>query len=317
MPSDSDYLTRRQLMLAGAGSILATGLAPVKAAPAGSGAAARPALCLFSKHLQQLDHAALATTLRELGFSGVDLTVRPGGHVLPENVERDLPKAVAALGKENITVSMITTGLTSASDPTARPTLLAAAKNGIPFFKVGYYRYSDAKPFDETLAEVKREVEGLAKLAADAKIQGGLHNHNGNYVGAAMWDNWWVLRDVDPNVMGVYFDPCHATAEGGNKGWEIGFHRLAGRIKMVAIKDFYWEKSGGEWRVHMCPLGEGMVDFPRFFKLLAASGFHGPISLHLEYKIDGPTESAREERTLAAIERDLGYLKLQVSAAFG
>lgn len=315
MPTESHNLTRRQLMLAGAGSILSAGTLGNTAAAAGS--TPRPTLCLFSKHLQHLGHAALATTLRELGFPGVDLTVRPGGHVLPENVERDLPKAVAALEKENIALPMITTGLTSASDSTARPTLYTAAKHGIPFFKVGYYRYSDAKPFDDTLAEAKREAEGLAKLAAGAKIQGGLHNHNGNYVGAAMWDNWWVLRDIDPQAMGAYFDPCHATVEGGGKGWEIGFHRLAGRIKMVAIKDFYWEKTGGAWKVQMCPLGEGMVNFPKFFKLLAASGFQGPISLHMEYPIDGPTESAREERTLAAIGQDLGYLKQQVAAAFG
>jgi hypothetical protein len=37
----------------------------------------------------------------------------------------------------------------------------------------------------------------------------------------------------------------------------------------------------------------------------------------MEYAIDGPTESAREERTLAAIERDLSYLKQQVTVAFG
>jgi sugar phosphate isomerase/epimerase len=315
MPTDSHNLTRRQLILAGAGSMLSAGVLANTATAAGS--PQKPALCLFSKHLQHLDHPALATALRELGFPGVDLTVRPGGHVLPENIERDLPKAVAALEKENIAVPMITTGLLSASDPTARPTLYTAAKHGIPFFKVGYYRYSDTKLFDDTLAEVKRDVEGLAKLAAGAKIQGGLHNHNGNYVGAAMWDNWWVMRDIDPQAMGAYFDPCHATVEGGVHGWEIGFHRLASRIKMVAIKDFYWEKTGGAWKVRMCPLGEGMVNFPKFFKLLAANGFQGPISLHMEYAIDGPTESAREERTLAAIERDLGYLKQQVAAAFG
>jgi sugar phosphate isomerase/epimerase len=67
----------------------------------------------------------------------------------------------------------------------------------------------------------------------------------------------------------------------------------------------------------MCPLGEGMVNFPKFFPLLAASGFTGPISLHVEYEIEGPTESARREKEMAAIEKDYAYLKQQFAKAFG
>jgi hypothetical protein len=29
---------------------------------------------------------------------------------------------------------------------------------------------------------------------------------------------------------------------------------------MIALKDFFWEKSGGSWRQQNCPMGEGMVD---------------------------------------------------------
>ncbi|MGB4958710.1 MAG: twin-arginine translocation signal domain-containing protein, partial [Saprospiraceae bacterium] len=48
---------------------------------------------IFSKHLHFLDYYEAGTVAAELGFDGVDLTVRPKGHVLPENVKTDLPKA--------------------------------------------------------------------------------------------------------------------------------------------------------------------------------------------------------------------------------
>ena len=67
----------------------------------------------------------------------------------------------------------------------------------------------------------------------------------------------------------------------------------------------------------MCPLGEGMVRFPEFFQMLAAGGFRGPLSLHIEYEIEGSTESLRREKTMAAIARDLAFLKKHVRAAFG
>ncbi|HSH09257.1 MAG TPA: twin-arginine translocation signal domain-containing protein, partial [Oceanipulchritudo sp.] len=49
---------------------------------------------VFSKHLQFLGYEALAKTAGELGFDGIDLTVRRRGHVLPERVREDLPNAV-------------------------------------------------------------------------------------------------------------------------------------------------------------------------------------------------------------------------------
>ena len=76
---------------------------------------------------------------------------------------------------------------------------------------------------------------------------------------------------------------------------------------MVAVKDFYWQKKDGKWRAVMCPLGEGMVDWERFFSILARARFSGPISLHVEYH---PADE------MSAIARDLAFLKRQVAKAY-
>src|SRR5689334_12371551 len=85
-------------------------------------------LCLFSKPLPELDWRELAKAAKGVGFDGIDLTVRPGGHVKPERATEDLPKAVGMIRDVGLQVPMITTGLTSADDPTARPILSTAAK---------------------------------------------------------------------------------------------------------------------------------------------------------------------------------------------
>src|SRR5262250_2362217 len=102
------------------------------------------AICLFAKHLPSMDWARMAQAVKKLGFGGIDLTVRPGGHVLPERASEDLPKAVAAIRAEGLRVSMITTALCLAKEPTAKPILSTAGKLSIPFFKPGYYKYSFA-----------------------------------------------------------------------------------------------------------------------------------------------------------------------------
>src|SRR5688572_11816523 len=69
---------------------------------------------IFSKHLQFLDYKDLAAAAKEMGFDGVDLTVRPNGHVLPERVEDDLPKIAEELKKAGVPPSLMTTAVNDA-----------------------------------------------------------------------------------------------------------------------------------------------------------------------------------------------------------
>jgi sugar phosphate isomerase/epimerase len=276
-------------------------------AAASQAAPARPSLVLFSKHLPKLNYDELGREVKRIGFDGVDLTVRPAGHVLPENVERDLPRAIEAIRAHGISVPMITTSLLSAAEPAARPTVATAGRLRVPFFKLGYWRYKDPDHL-KTIAEVRRAAAGLHALAKEHGITAGFHNHSGDYVGTAVWDTRDIIAGLDPQWIGYYYDPCHAVAEGGLFGWRLSAHLALQQLKMVAVKDFYWEKQKDRWRMKMCPLGEGMVDWTQFFKLLANARYTGPISLHVEY------DPADE---LAAMAKDLEFLRARVKAAYG
>src|SRR5687767_15376832 len=73
---------------------------------------------IFSKHLQFLNYQDMAEAAAEMGFDGIDLTVRPNGHVLPARVEQDLPKAVEAMRKMGFAPLMMTTTVEDAASPT-------------------------------------------------------------------------------------------------------------------------------------------------------------------------------------------------------
>jgi L-ribulose-5-phosphate 3-epimerase len=271
-------------------------------------------ICFFSKHLPAMDWTRLAQAVKKLGFGGIDLTVRPGGHVPPERAAEDLPKAVAAIRAEGLSVPMITTALTSAGDPAAKPILSAAGKLSIPFFKPGYYKYS----FKDVRGELQKamdEFRSLTEISKQSGVQCGFHNHEGN-IGAQFWDVAQTIEQLDPKWVGYYFDIRHAVAEGGVAGWKIALSLAAPRIKMIAVKDSYWEKSSKGWRQVNCPLGQGMVDWKDYFNTLRQANFHGPISLHLEYEIPGATKAAQEENTLVAAQRDFEFLKAQLRGAY-
>jgi L-ribulose-5-phosphate 3-epimerase len=312
--ADGLELSRRDFLMTAAISTLALDAKAEIARPATASYTGK--LCLFSKHLAGMDARTMARNLKRLGFGGVDLTVRPSGHVLPERAIEELPKAVRAIREEGLEVPMISTALVSAADPTAQPILATAGKLSIPFYKPGYYRYE----FVDVRKELERaalEFRRLAELGKQYQIQVGYHNHAG-YIGAPLWDIAPVIDGLDPKWVGYYFDVRHAVVEGGDGGWKIAANLVSRRLKMIAVKDFYWEKTAtGGWRVRNCPLGEGMVDWKSYFKFLAAAQFQGPVSLHLEYEVAGSTPAAKEENTLVAIQRDFEFLKARVQEAYG
>jgi sugar phosphate isomerase/epimerase len=121
---------------------------------------------------------------------------------------------------------------------------------------------------------------------------------------------------LDAATVGYYFDIRHAVVEGGDAGWRTAFDLAAPRLSMVALKDFFWEKSGGSWRQRNCPMGEGMVDWKQFFSMLAKARFHGPVSLHIEYEIAGDTPATQEKNTLTAAERDFAFVKARIAEAY-
>src|SRR5437762_12000722 len=93
---------------------------------------------IFSKHLQFLNYQDMAEAVAEMGFDGIDLTVRPDGHVLPQNVESDLPKAMEAMRKVGLAPLLMTTAIQDANNNTDKRVLEVAVKLGIKYYRMNY-----------------------------------------------------------------------------------------------------------------------------------------------------------------------------------
>lgn len=310
MPS---VLQRRELLK----GLLATGLAGSVAEASAMfqpTADASPfSVHIFSKHLHFLNFTELAATASELGFDGVDLTVRPDGHVEPARVREDLPKVVEALKKRNLSASMITTAVTKADDPIGRTVLEIASKQGVRYYRTGWLPYPANQPITAILNQYRRQLGELAKLNQQLNLAGGYQNHAGTNFGSATWDLASVLQDVNNPALGCQYDIRHATVEGGTS-WSTGLRMIHPHIRFIAIKDVIWEKVDGKWKAVSVPLGQGMVDFPAYFALLKQLNVRVPISLHLEYPLGGADQGKREltvprEKVYQAMQTDLQTLK--------
>jgi len=284
-------------------------------------AAPKWSLTVFSKHLQWAPgYNEMAEFAAEAGFDGVDLTVRTGGHVLPERVASDLPRAVDAVRKAGLQVPMITAGIVDAESPHAEEILRTASGLGIPYYRWGNLKYREDQPIASQLEAMKPRVRALAALNERHRITAMYHTHSGMEVGAPIWDVWELLRDVDPRWTGINYDVGHATVEGGYGGWIRSFQLIGRHMRGVALKDFVWGKEGrGEWRPQWCPPGDGMVDFPHFFRMLRQANFDGPVQVHFEYAgLGGAAEGKRnltisKSELLARFRRDAQFYRDQVA----
>jgi sugar phosphate isomerase/epimerase len=187
--------------------------------------------------------------------------------------------------------------------------LATASKLGIRYYRPGYYPYKDLAQYRNTISEVRTQLKGLAALNRELNLRATLHNHAGESVGCAVWDLLEALEGVDPQYVGLEFDPSHATIEGGKVAWNLNFRRAAPRIFVLGIKDYVWEKASSGWRTRWVPLGEGMMQWPAVFDLIRATNFPGPISLHMEYVSTQGSLQDRYRQSVDATTRDVKFLR--------
>jgi sugar phosphate isomerase/epimerase len=299
--------SRRQLLagIAAGGMSLRPGSAQHRA---GDGPKARtaPSVCLYSQVLIKAAYDELGPLLKSLGVDGCDLTVMPGGHVDPQNAGLHLMRAVEAITGVGLDVPVLSTNYTSLADRTLNTVAGVAHEMGVPLLRAGRWKYPAEGGVEARLAEVQRDLSGLAAMARAAEMTIVIQNVPGEF-GGALWDSYMLIRGIDPHLIGYDYDAGNAVAAGGT-GWETALELALPRIRMVTARDFYWNKEGGAWKPMACPLGEGMVDWRKLFAALARVKFTGPISVPVDYQ-------PKDE--MGAIHRDVEFLKKQVAAAYG
>ena len=276
-------------------------------------------ISVFSKNLQWLSITEMAKAVAEMGFDGIDITVRPNGHVLPENVTEDLPKAVDIIRKNGLDVYMITTAIASAEEKFTEPILKTAGSLGIPYYRMGWLDYNRKISREDNLEAFKNTLSNLARLGKHYNVKGAYQNHAGENFGSAVIDLYLALKSVHSKWMGCQYDIRHATVEGANS-WPIGFDFIKEHINTINLKDFDWMKAGNKLKEQNVPLGTGAVDFEKYFNHLKQIPFNGPVCLHFEYPLGGAEDGANKitipaAEVFKAMRRDLELTRKWLSSS--
>jgi sugar phosphate isomerase/epimerase len=309
-------ITRRDALLmagsAAAATLLASrpGNAVVAASPV---TAVRPALALFSRHLNWASMEEAVDVAASAGFGGIAWAVRPGSHVLPENVARDLPRAVDLTQRAGLGTPHIVTSVSDADSPHAEAIIETATGLGIRYYRAETDANNYTVDVAAQLDTLRQRVTRLIRLNERYGATAVFHTHDW-VKGGAVWDSWLLLRDFDPERFAINFDTGYGVASTGT-GWRAAIRFARRHIRFLSFKDFRWKQqtlNGHTEAVpEVCRPGEGVVPFNEMLSYFQSTGFNGPVEVQFEYPVTVPGQAA----PISLMAYNVGKWQLQMPKA--
>jgi sugar phosphate isomerase/epimerase len=251
---------------------------------------------VFTKPWREVGLAELAKHVRKLGLDGVELPVRPGFQVSPDEVEKGLPKAVAAFGTEGLRIASI------AADP-APAVIAACGEAGIFVIRI-CVEVPRGRGYLERESEVKRWLDSLLPSLEHAGVTVGIQNHYGDSIANAMGLRH-LVEGYDPRLVAAVWDGAHCGLDGELP--RLAADILWPHLCLVNLKNARWALTGendfgaARWQAVFVPGPEGLCSWPEMLAEMSSRNYPGDICLTAEY-----TEHARVDELVKA---DLAWAK--------
>ena len=256
-------------------------------------------LALFVKPWKSLPLPQLAAQVKSLGFDLIELPVRQGFPVEPENIERDLPAAVRLLGEHGVRVLNVTTDVALDNERLYS----ACAEAGVGMNRVMFRQ----RELDYWAAETKarRKLDAALPFCEQYGVQIGIQNHSGRFVAVNEMGAHHLLKDYDPRFVAAVWDPAHNALEGMDS--DAALDVIAPHLCVVNLKNAYWRRVSGpeatiaEWTIYWTSGAQGRASWSRVIAKLKAIDYEGPICFSAEY--------SDEERVDELIVDDLAFAR--------
>jgi sugar phosphate isomerase/epimerase len=233
---------------------------------------------VFSKPWKDMPLPELGRFLRELGFDGIELPVRPEFQVEPANVERGLPEAAGILADCGVKIG-------SVAGPTDERTIAACAEAGVPIIRICVNIPRD-KSYPQAIDDLQREWDALLPALEDGGVAIGVQNHAGRCVANAM-ETIHVIGRYSPEQVCLVWDAAHEALAGAEPelALDIGWSHL----RLVNLKNAFWKRTNGpeadvaRWTWYWTSGRQGRAEWDRVAASLKTRGYDGDVCLTAEY----------------------------------
>jgi sugar phosphate isomerase/epimerase len=257
--------------------------------------AAKVQFTVFSKPWR-MPLPELGKFIHDLGFDGIELPVRPGYPVEPENISKGLPEAAKILADQGVRIG-------SVAGPTDEAAIAACAEAGVPIIRICVGAPVDENYF-KAIEGYEKEWNELVPLLDKYGVALGVQNHLFSYVANALQLHF-AVRNFDPKHVCAVWDAAHNSLRGEevNHALDVVWPHLG----MVNLKSAYWRRLSGpeadvaEWNVYWTSGRQGRSKWAEVADELKKRNYEGDICLTAEY-----TDEPSVDRLIA---EDIAYAK--------
>jgi sugar phosphate isomerase/epimerase len=258
---------------------------------------------VFTKPWKNDSLEGLAERVAASGFNGIELPVRDGFQVGPDNFDTLLPQAVAALGRKNVKIVSVAGNIDE-------NLIRAMGKNGVKILRV-MLGADPKKNYLEQEEAYYRQVSGLLPVLKESGVTLGVQNHFGNYLGCSAAGLMRFVSRFPKEAVGAVLDLAHCAICG--EITEFALDIAASHLIMVNIKSgYHWRTNyataaAAEWKIVWTSGRHGALSWKHAAEELKKRNYSGPICLTAEYSgVDKPLEG---EDTYALVKEDFAYWK--------
>lgn len=253
---------------------------------------------VFSKFMKDYSVEQLGEKVKSLSFSGIEFPVRPGYQCEPDEVSTKLVPLVKKLQNDfDIDVPIVTNGHEPLSSK-IEALYEACGEAGVEFIRPAYWGVKGMN-YWEAYDKAIEQLKGLERLSEKYGPKTAIHMHAGKLLQANCLGTQLLVRECNPQYVGVYLDPGHMALDG--EDYEMGIGIVKSHLCLVGVKNSYYVKSGDRWETSWVPLAEGLAPWPKVIQLLKKIDYDGILCFHAEY-----TEHNRTDELVAD---DLRYIR--------
>ncbi len=240
----------------------------------------------------------LAGMVRGWGFDGIELPVRPGYQVAPEQAGRDLPAAAKVLADQGLRIFSVA----APGGPVAEELVAACAEAGVPVIRIMMSVGPDG--YMATEARTRHELEVLVPILQRYGVTIGVQNHCDACLSNAMGLRH-LLEPFAPREVAAVWDAAHNALNGEDP--ELAIDIIWDHLCMVNLKNAYWRRVNGpeaevvKWRPWWTSGPQGLASWPRVVAELRRRAYQGVVCLTAEY-----SEEAAVNRLIA---EDIAFAK--------
>jgi sugar phosphate isomerase/epimerase len=240
---------------------------------------------VFVKPWPKKSIAELGHMVHWMGFDGIELPVRPGFPVNPENAATELPKTVKTLAEHNVKIYSIAGSLTEAM-------IAACAAAGVPTLRVMVPVGADG--YLATEEQTRKEFDAILPVLERHHVRIGVQNHCGKYICNASGLRTLVDK-YDPKYVGAVWDAAHNALQGEEP--ELAIEIVWPHLCMVNLKNAVWRRKNAanapipEWAPYWTPGREGLASWTRVMAELKRRQYSGVVCLTAEYSDEAQVDN--------------------------